>query len=63
MSMQALFPVYLSRLRKQETTTEDYDQAVAVNEENLNQNLSILYQEIESLQEQVAALSNNSTEA
>lgn len=63
MSMQALFPVYLSRNRKpEETTVEDYDQAVSVNEDNLNQNLNILYKEIESLQATVAALSTNQTE-
>lgn len=41
--MQALFPVYLSRMAQETTRQEEYDVQVAQNEVNLNQNLETLY--------------------
>jgi len=57
-----LFPVYLSRYRDEsETTVEEYDEKVAINEDNLNQNLTALYQQINTLQEQVSSLIASAT--
>ena len=44
--LQALFPIYLSRLAHQSQDPEEYDTAVAQNESNLNQNLENLYQKL-----------------
>ncbi len=44
--MQALFPIYLSRMARDETPRDEYDVAVAQNEVNLNQNLESLCRKI-----------------
>ena len=47
--MQALFPIYLSRLRG--TETEDaYNSMVAQNENNLNQNFYLISQKLMELE-------------
>ena len=48
--MQALFPVYLSRMAQQDAPRDDYDSAVALNESNLNQNLEILSQKMAEIE-------------
>ena len=48
--IQALFPVYLSRMAGSDTRQEDYDVSVAQNEANLNQNLEVLYQKLLELE-------------
>ena len=48
--MQALFPVYLSRMARTGTPRDEYDAAVAQNETNLNQNLESLGQKIAQIE-------------
>lgn len=62
MKMQALFPIYFSRARQEDTSVEDYDIAAAQNEDNLNQNLNNLYKYNEQLESTVTALQNRITE-
>lgn len=50
-TMQALFPVYLPRSRKEDQAQQDYDIAVAQNEANLKQNLENLYNQVLTLNE------------
>lgn len=52
MKLQSLFPVYLPKSRG-EKSKEDYDDEVSQQENNLNQNLSILFQAIEFLSERM----------
>ena len=53
---QAMFPVYLPRQIVKGQSREDYDTSVAQNENNLNQNFSILYGKVAELEEYLAAL-------
>lgn len=53
---QALFPVYFSRARNEQVTEEDYNNAAALNEDNLNQNLTSLYKYNEELEDTIARL-------
>ncbi len=48
--MAAMFPIYLSRLRDEALSRDDYDIAVAQNEVNLNQNLETICQKILELE-------------
>lgn len=41
-NLQTLYPVYFARTRKDEST-EDRDNFIAVNENNMNQDFDILY--------------------
>jgi len=52
---QAMFPVYLPRSMKSGIKKEEYDASVAVNENNLNQNFSILYQKILELENRMTS--------
>lgn len=54
--MQNLFPVYLPRHIQKGQNREDYDTSVAQNENNLNQDLSILYNKNLELDARVAQL-------
>ncbi len=51
--VQALFPVLLLRRMDKEASPEEYDTQVAQNENNLNQNFSILYQKLLEMEEQL----------
>ncbi|NLI54114.1 MAG: hypothetical protein GX417_07280 [Clostridiales bacterium] len=53
--MQALFPVYFSRMAEKDISKEDYDIACAQNEVNLNQNLETLYQKLSEIEEYLSA--------
>ncbi len=53
--MQALFPIYLARMSADGETRDAYDSAVALNENNLNQNFELLYNKLLALE---AALAN-----
>lgn len=53
MDFQSLFPVYLPRAKEEEETREDYNTSIAGNENNLNQNFSILYNAILELAERL----------
>lgn len=53
MDFQSLFPVYLARAKEKDERTEDYNTSVATNQNNLNQNFSILYNAILELAEKV----------
>jgi len=53
---QTMFPVYLSRQIASGQSREDYDIAVAQNENNLNQNFAILYAKVAELEAILAAV-------
>ena len=53
--MQALFPVYLNRMPTDGDDRDAYDSSVAQNENNLNQNLGILFNKILELEAALAA--------
>lgn len=55
--MQALFPVYFSRLAETGSTREDYDIAAAQNEGNLNQNLETLYKKLQEIEDYLSSQS------
>ncbi len=55
--VQALFPVALPRQARRDMRREDYETQVAQNENNLNQNFSILYQKLLELEEILALIS------
>ena len=48
--MQALFPVYLGRMPSAGDDRDAYDSIVAQNENNLNQNLELLYNKLLELE-------------
>ena len=48
--MQALFPIYPGRMPSGEPDREAYDSSVAQNENNLNQNLELLYNKLLELE-------------
>ncbi len=50
MGMQALFPVYLGRMPSPADDRDGYDSSVAQNENNLNQNLELLYNKLLELE-------------
>ncbi len=52
--MQALFPVYLSRMPSSGDNRDAYDSSVAQNENNLNQNLELLYEKLLELESALA---------
>ena len=54
--MQALFPIYLGRMPSREDNRDAYDSSVAQNENNLNQNLGILYNKLLELEAALAAI-------
>ncbi|HWR22280.1 MAG TPA: hypothetical protein VN366_02285 [Feifaniaceae bacterium] len=54
--VQALFPVALPRRIGRETRREEYETQIAQNENNLNQNFSILYQKLLELEEILALI-------
>ena len=52
--MQALFPVYLGRMPSPTDDRDAYDSSVAQNENNLNQNLELLFQKLLELESALA---------
>ena len=48
--MQALFPIYLPRMPERAEDREAYNSGIAQNENNLNQNLGILFNKISELE-------------
>lgn len=52
--LQALFPVYLSRMPQDGEDRDAYDSSVAQNENNLNQNLELLYSKLLELESALA---------
>jgi len=53
--MQALFPVYFSRMAQKDDSREDYDVSAAQNEGNLSQNLETLYKKIVEIEDYLSA--------
>ena len=53
--LQALFPVYFSRLAEQESSREDYDLSAAQNEGNLNQNMETLYRKLQEIEDYLSS--------
>jgi hypothetical protein len=47
--LQSVFPIYLPRRRSEDETAEEYDTAVAQNENLLNQNFTLLFNQITNL--------------
>ena len=54
--MQALFPIYLGRMPQKDEDRDAYDSSVAQNENNLNQNLELLYSKLSELKSALAEL-------
>lgn len=54
--MQALFPVYLGRMPSASVDRDTYDSSVAQNENNLNQNLELLYNKLLEIESALAEL-------
>ena len=54
--MQALFPIYLGRMPSASIDRDAYDASVAQNENNLNQNLELLYNKLLDLESAIAEL-------
>lgn len=52
--LQALFPIYLSRMPEADADREMYDIAAAQNEANLNQNLEILSRKLMEIEDYLA---------
>lgn len=52
--MQALFPIYLGRMPSASVDRDTYDASVAQNENNLNQNLELLYNKLLELESAIA---------
>lgn len=52
--MQALFPIYLGRMPQSSEDRDTYDSGVAQNENNLNQNLELLYGKLLELESALA---------
>ena len=52
--MQALFPVYFGRMPSANVDRDAYDASVAQNENNLNQNLELLYNKLMELESALA---------
>lgn len=52
--MQALFPIYLGRMPSASIDRDAYDSSVAQNENNLNQNLELLYNKLLELESALA---------
>lgn len=55
--LQALFPIYLARSAAQQEDTDARDAAIAQNENNLNQNLEILFSKLAELEDAISELS------
>lgn len=47
--LQSVFPIYLPRRRSEDETAEEYDTAVAQNENLLNQNFTLLFNQVTGL--------------
>lgn len=60
--MQALFPVYLGRMPDAGEDRDAYDSTVAQNENNLNQDLEILFNKILELESALAEFTEGETE-
>ena len=52
--MQALFPIYLGRMPQKDEDRDAYDSSVAQNENNLNQNLELIYSKLTELESALA---------
>lgn len=48
-NLQPMFPVYLPRIKDKDEDKSAYETAIAQNENNLNQNLTTLYQALEEI--------------
>jgi hypothetical protein len=54
--MQAMFPIYLGRMPQDGEDRDAYDSSVAQNENNLNQNLELLFGKLSELESALAEL-------
>ena len=54
--LQAMFPVYLSRMAEKDKPRDEFDISVAQNESNLNQNLETLYQKLTEIEAYLTTL-------
>jgi len=53
--LQALLPVYFSRMAEKSASREDYDISAAQNESNLGQNLETLYRKLLEIEDYLAS--------
>lgn len=60
LGMQAMFPVYLSR-RNDAETDDAFNSAVAQNENNLNQNFTLIVHKLAELEAVLLALTETDT--
>lgn len=61
MDLQSLFPVYLPKSRTDDQSKEDYETQITQNENAINQNLSILFNAIRDVADEVATQSGGET--
>ncbi|MDO4544327.1 MAG: hypothetical protein Q4C01_07215 [Clostridia bacterium] len=54
--LQAMYPIYFARTRPEQTNKDEYNGAIAQNENNLNQNLALLYNKIIELEAALAEI-------
>lgn len=54
--MDTIIPVYLPKMVQDDVDAEEYNLSVTMNEEQLNQNLNLLYRLYQNLQERMAAM-------
>lgn len=52
MDLQSLFPIYLPKSKTDDQSKEDYETQIAQNENNLNQNFTILFNALRELADQ-----------
>jgi hypothetical protein len=53
--LEALFPVYFSRMSQEDDSREEYDIQAAQNEGNLNQNLETLYRKLIEIEDYLSS--------
>ena len=61
--MQALFPIYLGRMPSETLDREAYDASVAQNENNLNQDLELLYNKLLEIESALAEITEGENES
>lgn len=54
--LQAMFPIYLARLKTDGMTADAFNSSIAQNENNLNQNLETLFNKLTELEERLNQL-------
>lgn len=58
--LESMFPIYFARAKQDGETDEDYNTAIAQNENLCNQNFKILFDALADIQATVTGLKSNS---